>query len=497
VAETEDEWTQFLREEAKLRSEAPAKAEYGDSPAGKVAQKAVPASAALGQGFSLGFSDELGAAIDTGISKVPGLRTVAEGINSIGGHPGLSPLTDPSLTYEQRRDEYRRRNAGLYNEAPKTFAAGQVVGAIAASPVIGPGAGASIPTRVGVSALEGAAAGVGANERPEDMLKDTGRGLGIGAGAGVLGAVIQKGIAGAPARNTARDLNRLGVTKSVAGPSRVVDGAIESSADDIKALLGHEKAIRAAARAGNPQGVVAANAAAMAPKTAETQAIYQAANVRGGGGLDPVAVRKALNDTIDNAVKNGAHPSYIRRVKTAIDQVEALEVGIPWQTAAGSGVSRVIPADKLRTFITEKLPPTGREKQVGTTAEAVRDAALALKDQLYKFAGKDAEKLKALDKDVSTHLLIEQAALNAADKARYALPKPPEPLKSAARAVGETFDRVAGATVGKSPNFMRRVPAAALESGTRRAAVQGIVDKLSANDTEGAKNDLVNEVYGP
>jgi hypothetical protein len=502
VATEDDEIAAFLREEVALRTPAaapksttPVKDAYGDTASGKVAQSALPASVTLGQGASLGFSDELGAAIDTGISKLPfGIPRAVEAINSIGGHPGLSPLDKP-LTYEQRRDEYRNRNAAFRGESPYASAAGQIAGGVMVSPLMGPGAAASTPVRLAASTAEGAVAGVGLNERPEDILKDTATGAGIGLGAGALGSIIQKKIAGAPARDDARLLNRLGATPKTVGRSKVVGGEIDSNADDVLSMLKSNGAIKAAARAGDPRRVVAANAEAMAPKVAETQKIYQAANAAKGGGLDPVAARKALNAALDKAIKEGAPKAYANRMKAAIDQVEALEVGIPWQTAGGSGVNKVIPADKLRAFITKELAPTEMERKSGV-ARAVESAALALKAQLYKFAGKDAARLMELDKDVSTHILIEKAALNAFNKGKFGAPPPPAPIKGALQAAGEAADRVVSTTVGKSPNFTARTPAAALESGTRRAAVQGFVDKLSADDRDGANRALVEEIYG-
>jgi hypothetical protein len=438
----------------------------------------------FGQGVSLGFSDELGAAIDTGISKIPGLRHVAEGINALGGHPGLSPLT-ADLSYEQRRDEYRQRNADMRSQRPIATAAGQVAGGIAVSPVLGPGSAASTPVRLGALAAEGAATGVGVNERPEEMLSDIGKGAAINTAFGIPGIAAQKYIAGAPARNEARQLKQLGVSSTTAGRAKVKDGELASHTDDVVELLKRSRPLRQAA--GDPRRVVEATQANIAPLAKRTGEIYAAADAATSfGGMDPVAARKVLNTAIDKAVSSGAPKATISRLKAIVDQVEALEEARPWQTAAGSGTARVIPSEKLRTFVTDRLKPTQAETQSGA-AEAVTDAAVALKGLIAKHVGKAAGELDQLNKEISTNLIVQQAALKKFDATRNAVPQPRATIKQSVQAAGgKALDKLAA-----------RPGAAAVESGARRAVTQQVIDYAAADDRERATKMLEQEIFGP
>lgn len=484
MAADDEEWQSFLREEA---AGVPAQDAAATPPAPKYAG-ASPATAAFGQGVSLGFSDELGAAVDTGISKIPGVRNFAEAINSLGGgHPGLSPLTDPSLTYDQRRDQYRQRNAEMRQQAPIQTIAGQTAGAVAASPLLGPGSSASFGTRLAATGLEGTAAGVGVNERPEDIGKDMARGAAFGLAGGLFGNIAQRYIAGAPARGDARTLQAYGVTPKAAGRAKVKGGEISSGSDDVIALVKGDKALRAAR--GNPRAIVEANEAALRPLNARTSQIYSAADDAVGGGMDPVAVRQAVNAQLDKAISGGAPRTVTNRLKQVLDQVEALEVAIPWRTAGGSGTKRVIPSEKLRAFITDRLKPTDAEVKSGT-AKAVDQAAIALKNALSKHVGKAAPELEQLNKEISTRLVLQEAAAKRFDATRYHLPGARPTLKQSAQAAaGRAADAVINA-----PGVGART-ASNVEAGARRAVVQGVVDAAHAKDDQRALRMLEQDIF--
>ncbi len=120
-------------------------------------------SAARGavQGASYGFGDEIAAAVDTGVSKVPGLREFAQML-----HGDNLPIDDPSLTYSQRRDAYRAKNEQAQQANPKTYIAGELAGGLAApipggAAVKGATAGAKIASVAKTGAKVGAAAGLG------------------------------------------------------------------------------------------------------------------------------------------------------------------------------------------------------------------------------------------------------------------------------------------------------------------------------------------------
>ncbi len=143
------------------------------------------------QGSTFGFGDEASAAIDTGISKIPGVRSIAEYLNSLaGGHPGTSSLSDPNKTYAQRRDEYRDLNTQAAKDNPLTYLGGEIGGSL-----ITPGPkGSSLIKRAASVAGQGAASGLGHSEAHtlEGVAKDTAIGGGIGLGAGLAGEGIRK-----------------------------------------------------------------------------------------------------------------------------------------------------------------------------------------------------------------------------------------------------------------------------------------------------------------
>lgn len=138
------------------------------------------------QGGSLGFIDELNAAADAAASKIPGVRTVLQHFQ--GDKPSL---TDPSITYQQRRDAYRAGDTAAHDAHPGIYTAGEVGGGLATAAVPGLGAlkGAGA-VKVGLQgAAIGAAAGLGGSnaDTAGGLAKDTAIGAGIG---GVGGAVV-------------------------------------------------------------------------------------------------------------------------------------------------------------------------------------------------------------------------------------------------------------------------------------------------------------------
>jgi len=145
------------------------------------------------QGAALGLADEGAAAADYLISKLPGVRNVAEKANSAaGGHPGLSPIDNPDLTYQQRRDEYRAQHKQAQEEHPVLYNGGQIAGALISSAFLP--APASVAGRIGLGTTQGAVSGFGHSEadNAKDLLTDSAKGAGIGAGASVLGEGINK-----------------------------------------------------------------------------------------------------------------------------------------------------------------------------------------------------------------------------------------------------------------------------------------------------------------
>jgi len=127
----------------------------------------------IGQGASLGFSDEISGGIE-------------------------SAFTDK--TYDQSRDESRAANKQAEKQNPGSYLTGNLVGGLA----VPLGAGGAAKTLIGgiasgaaTGAATGALSGYGANEKPEDVIGDVVKGgtlgLVLGAGAGTLGH-LAKGV---------------------------------------------------------------------------------------------------------------------------------------------------------------------------------------------------------------------------------------------------------------------------------------------------------------
>lgn len=163
--------------------------EIPDEPAAPARQVSTAEAAQRGflQGGTLGFGDELAAAIDAGVSKVPGVRAVVQKLNTLSGGSGAGlPVDDPSITYEQRRDAYRGHNAASQAQHPTAHAAGEITGAVATARAIPGVAGGGLAGAAKGGALAGGAAGVGTSEATDlgGGLFDAGIGALVGAGAG-------------------------------------------------------------------------------------------------------------------------------------------------------------------------------------------------------------------------------------------------------------------------------------------------------------------------
>lgn len=166
------------------------------------------------QGASLGWGDEVAAAADTLISKVPGVRSVAEKLADKAGGRGASlNYANPDLTYEQRRDAYRRLNEAAKAQHGRLYTTGEIGGGIATALARGMSLGtkaaevggrilpAIAPSAIevgGRGALLGTIAGAGgsnaatANDVARDALES---GAAAGAGSALLHTVGSKVVA--------------------------------------------------------------------------------------------------------------------------------------------------------------------------------------------------------------------------------------------------------------------------------------------------------------
>jgi len=124
------------------------------------------------QGASLGFADELTAALESG-----------------AGSLGLVP----DKTYEQSLAESRANYKAAEQANPMTSLAGNLVGGLG-SAVLAPVSAATIPGRIAQAAGMGAVAGYGMNEDRDKLLADMARG---GAVGGLVGSAAEGATSGA------------------------------------------------------------------------------------------------------------------------------------------------------------------------------------------------------------------------------------------------------------------------------------------------------------
>lgn len=183
------------------------------------------------QGASLGWGDEIAAAADTLISKIPGVRSAAEYLApAAGGRGGSLSYTDPNVTYQQRRDAYRATNAAAKEAHPYAYGGGEVAGGIATAfapgMTLAKGAGALKVGAQGAALGGAAAAGESEAKDVKGLLKDTAEGAAIG---GVGGAVLHKAAGGA-AKILAKGLPELADKQAAEALTRKVGkaGAPES-----------------------------------------------------------------------------------------------------------------------------------------------------------------------------------------------------------------------------------------------------------------------------
>lgn len=233
------------------------------APAPEVSMGQSAARGAL-QGASMGFGDEAAAAIDTAVSQVPGVRSLAQMFQS----SNLPSVENPSLTYAQRRDAYRQANANAQQANPLTYGAGELAGAVATAPAIPSLAGRGIVTAATNAAIQGGAAALGSSDADltkgqfMQAAKDTAGGAALG---GLLGGALH-GV-GSKVAGGAENRMMADVGEDLGGTSRLKDrvqlrkqmlsekGDAEFSGRDV-VMADSTKPILDAARAGRTEEAV-------------------------------------------------------------------------------------------------------------------------------------------------------------------------------------------------------------------------------------------------
>lgn len=154
------------------------------------------------QGVTFGFGDELAAAGEAAVSQVPGVRNFFQ-LFQKAGYPDIS---DPSLSYQERRDAYRRINKQAEEAHPVAYGGGEVVGGLITAPLapggaaVKGGAKAAAASAAKFGGVTGFAQGVGSSEGDltqgefGKVFRDAGisglTGMGVGAALGGIGGSL-------------------------------------------------------------------------------------------------------------------------------------------------------------------------------------------------------------------------------------------------------------------------------------------------------------------
>lgn len=458
--EDADAWRQLVANDPAM---APPKPTAGES----------AARGAL-QGVTSGWGDELAARIEQGASKVPGVRDIAQAMQP----EGAPPITDPNVTYEQRRDFKRDQNAAAQKENPLIYGAGNIAGSVAQAAIPGVGQlgrGATAAVRLGGAAASGAMSGAGLSDASDapGIAQDTAG----GAAGGVLGGLVGEGIRGI-AKGAARrveDRDFKGLGEDVRQPLKTALGDQSVRVRDVL----REPAIRGAL--GNPGKMVEATTAGLAETGAAAQATMQAADKAAGGGMRVKDVTAPLLALRSEMAKNSDHPTAVATLGRVIKQFE---------DGLGADPSQMVPTAKVREFLTNQLQKPGFAR--GLQADpppaqaALRNAAGVVKDSIEQHVrmALDPAAAAALQKlnDKSTaYAVILGAAQEQVSRGAQApgamtriadFVKGHGPLATAGGAIGGMVGGLPGAVVGGAAGEAANRMAPVIDQGLATASGQ-------------------------
>ena len=334
------------------------------------------------QGATSNFGDELAAGIDTAVSKIPGVRNIAQLLHS----DSLPAVDNPDLTYAQRRDAYRHANSQAEEANPLTYMGGNLAGAAVqqlALPQLK--AGAAIKTLAARGAAEGAAAGLGGSTAEDvgGMAKDALVGGAAGAvTAAAVGKLLHNAVGGAPERET----------RDIATAVSEVDG-VKAGAKPAKWVRAQAESIKDAL---NKPENAEIRAAMDTPKKAIPLAQERLSQLR-------AAVREPAMDELQG-ITGG--PTAGKLIKPFRDELQKLESGGP----GGRGVTN---SEPMKNFLRSKIDDmesswsrtVSPEEQVQHIADKVVPQGSPLRAQL---AGRPVEEQQGLlaqlfEKDLSPH----------------------------------------------------------------------------------------------
>lgn len=474
-------------------------------------------SFALGavQGGTLGAGGALQAAIETAASKVPLLRDALQAVN-VGG---ATDISNPNLTYEQRRAAYADRNAGARAANPKAFLAGEIAGGIA-TPVPGVGAaGGAVGNVVGRAigatagkvaagavkgAISGAAYGAGsglseghsAAQLVTDAEHGAVGGAVIGGGASALGAGIRKYAAGATKRLAAR-LDADVITGDTNASKRVGDKVRAMAGEDNQRLssvldeLPDVKKTVALSAKSNPGKAEKVARGAVDKMTAENDGVFEAIQGQHGGVnlgslVTSIAKQvtkarssgKAISEDAAEAVRKdllkrfGYEGKWTPEMKLTAEQVRNYRNDLG--DVAFAGASPSMAANKKRTAL----------------ADVYRAFSEGIEEVASKTEGVNLAAFKARNRRISTLIpvidaLSERAAKESGGGKLKAVAKGALGLAFPAAGLGFGGGSVEGALLGagayvggRAVGHAARAIDYSIASGKLPSPMQAVVDRL-------------------
>jgi len=444
-------------------------------------------------GATLGASGWISAAIDTAASKIPGIRDLAQKAHD----PSLPPITDPNVSFDQRRQAYAGSIAETRQANPKTFLASEIAGSIAA-PIPGAGAAANVvkgttaAAKAGRAAISGSifgagsAIGHGLTEGKDAATIGTDALLGAGFGAASGAALSGLGHLAGKAVDKVKDKlgekyiqtvgsEILGMTTKKATPkawnqilSKEVESGVEANAAKNFVKSPAMAPVEAAARGGKWDEAVEhidSNLRRLSPgRQANYATIDSAKQFEVGKGLDALeqAMFKAKNQLKKDPTAGKALEQAYKEWARDFSSVEANKLQRVLLRPQGMGITPEL-ADELASIV-NALPQTGKiirsqldkaVTEVNASADAVRflnQNILSPKQGIMSWDPKATMSALELRAEASAR---QQSALQAFDKLN---PNHSEQAKSAVKkAIVSSLEKHLDDVASLSPHLAKAV----------------------------------------
>lgn len=350
------------------------------------------------QGATSGFGDELAAGIDTVVSKVPGLRSLAQGAHG----EGLPPLTNPDATYAERRDAYRANNQAAKDANPKTYIAGEVAGGIAQAAALPVAKAATIPQAMLRVGAQGAVSGAGYSDANDigGVVKDAAVGTVVGSALGAGGKVISNKIAGAVGRAEEGPLRAL-----TAEAKQLLKQDLWANRDSVKRVLTQDPELKKVLA--DPGALLKALEERLPAAGQKTKEIYAAADAV-GGGIPAHTILGPLNVLKNQLKKESAHGAQVAAVDKLINEFSGGLAQLP---------GKKVPAQKVREWLTTRLMPGPRamDKEASQLAQAEATAYAKGKALLHLYVqqhvgDKAAGELLKTNEKIATYSALQRIA---------------------------------------------------------------------------------------